>query len=94
MERKITSSPEGRVVPIRARIRRLVGRPVRPRRGADRLVLDLVAVDRIVRPDRASARSRLEVELGRPLLAELDRVLELDGRVLDAPRRRRLGRAA
>jgi hypothetical protein len=58
----------------------------------DRLSGDLIAVDRLTDPHRRSARTRLEDELGRPFLVELERRLELDGRL--APRRRRRLRAA
>jgi hypothetical protein len=73
--------------------RRLLGRPARPRRGPERLAADLRALARVVE-DRRPARARLEAELGLPLLRELDRRLELGGR-LAAPRpRRRLRDAA
>ena len=67
--------------------------PARVRRGPDRLVLDVVAVDRLATP-RRSARARLESELGRPLLRELERALELEGRLVEPRRRRRLRDAA
>jgi hypothetical protein len=84
---------EAHVVPLRA-VRRLLARPSRPRRGPDRLVLDLVAVDRMLEPDRAPARRRLEAQLGRQLVRELDQALELDGRLLRRPRSQRTRRAA
>jgi len=71
----------------------LLGRRARPQRGPDRLVLDLVAVDRMTEP-RSSARARLESELGRPLVRELERALELEGRLVEPRRRRRLRTAA
>jgi hypothetical protein len=43
---------------------------------------------------RRSARARLESELGRPLLRELERALELEGRLMEPRRRRRLRDAA
>ena len=71
----------------------LFGRRARPRRGPERLVLDVVGVDRMTTP-RPSARARLESELGRPLLRELERELELEGRLVEPRRRRRLRVAA
>jgi hypothetical protein len=66
----------------------LLRRPApRVPRGPERLVVDVVAVDRMTAP-RRSARARLESELGRPLLRELEQVLELEGRLVE-PRRRR-----
>lgn len=55
-------------------------------------MLDVVAADRLT-ACRPSARERLESELGRPFVRELERALELEGRLV-APRRRRLRRAA
>jgi hypothetical protein len=75
------------------RLATLLGRKPRPRRGPDRLVLDLVAVDRMT-AQRPSARARLEADLGRPLVRELERTLELEGRLVEPRRRRRLRTAA
>jgi hypothetical protein len=44
--------------------------------------------------DAPSVRRRLERELGRPLLLELDQLLELDGRLTRPRSRRRLRDAA
>jgi hypothetical protein len=72
----------------------LLGRRTpRVQRGPERLVLDVVAVDRMTTP-RAGVRARLEAELGRPLLRELERTLELEGRLVEPRRRRRLRDAA
>jgi hypothetical protein len=72
----------------------LLGRPApRVRRGPQRLALDVVAVERMT-AQRRSARARLESELGRPLLRELERALELEGRLVEPRRRRRLRDAA
>jgi len=71
----------------------LLGRRARPRRGPERLVLDVVAADRMTAP-RPGARARLEAELGRPLVRELERALELEGRLVEPRRRRRLRDAA
>ena len=79
---------EGVRVPLRFRVRRWLRRAQRPRRGPARLASDLVAVERLLAPAGASARLRLEAELGRPLLEELDRMLGQRGRLL-APRQRR-----
>lgn len=68
-------------------------RTLRIQRGPDRLVLDVVAVERMTAP-RVSARARLEAELGRPLLRELERTLELEGRLVESRQRRRLRDAA
>lgn len=72
----------------------LLGRRTpRVQRGPDRLVHDVVAVERMTAP-RSSARARLEAELGRPLLRELERALELEGRLVESRQRRRLLDAA
>ncbi len=78
---------EAHVVTLRPTIRRLLGRRSPPRRGALRLVSDVVALERMTDDRRAAARVRLEAKLGRPLLRELERQLDVEG--LLAPRRRR-----
>jgi hypothetical protein len=56
-------------------------------------VLDVVAADRMTAP-RPSARARLQAELGRPLLLELERELGLEGRLAERRHRRGLRVAA
>jgi len=65
-------------------------------RGAQRLLTDLITIERMSRPRAPSARARLEDELGTALLLELERELGLEGRLaLRGPgRRRRLRDAA
>jgi hypothetical protein len=69
-----------------------LGRPRRARRRHDRLVADLLAIDRMTTPGRPGARVRLEAQLGRPLVRELEQALGLEGKL--RPRRRGLRRAA
>ncbi len=78
---------------LRRALAGLLRRFSRPARGHDRLVADLVAVDRMTTPAR-SARARLEAELGRPLLRELEVVLELEGRLVPLRHRSASRRAA
>jgi len=73
----------------------LFGRPVRRRRrGPDRLVSDLRAFERLSDPARRPAAERLEAAVGLELLHELERRLELEGRLGTASRARRRPRRA
>jgi hypothetical protein len=74
---------------------RLFRRKARPVRGTPRLVVDLVAVERMTGPRGRTARARLEEAIGSELVRELDRQLDLGGRLARPSRSRgRLYRAA
>jgi hypothetical protein len=74
----------------------LFGKPVRRRpRGADRLLRDVAAVGRMTAGERMEAADRLMAAVGPDLLRDLERRLELEGRLVPtAPARRRTRRAA
>jgi hypothetical protein len=79
----------------RSLLARVLRRKVRPVRGTPRLVADLVLAERMTGDRSRPARVRLEEIVGSALLRELDRELDLGGRLARRSRSRgRLYRAA